>query len=42
MSIQKPYTIQPDTPNRLTIPKPKLDRGGNPFKLEIRREGGGW
>lgn len=40
MSMQKPYTIHPNNPKGLGIPKPKLEREGNPFKLEIKREGG--
>lgn len=40
MSMQKPYTIHPDNPKGPGIHKPKLERGGNPFKLEIKREGG--
>jgi hypothetical protein len=40
MSMEKPLTIQPDDPKGFRIPKPKIERGGNPFKSEIKREGG--
>lgn len=40
MSMKKPFTIHPDTFKGFRIPKPKLEREGNPLKVEIKREGG--
>lgn len=40
MSMEKPYSIHPDNPTEFKLPKPKLERGENSSKLEIKREGG--
>jgi hypothetical protein len=40
MFIHDPRTIKPDDPKKPGIPRPRLEREGNPFKLEIKREGG--